>query len=198
MARVEALALGAALRAGAVPPDSGAAYAEHRRARHRYTTLLSQLAGPPPDNWSLWFADVLVVDNDLHGGTSGVADERFFRELAAYTDRHRAPPRVRDALRFLRAVSEWDWAAADSAGDRVLETAGQAPGLAVVVDFLRDGLVVAKLKQGDAAGARRVYDTLTPYMTRSPADARTRVLDAWIRRAEAADSTAAPPEAQGR
>lgn len=191
VARVEALSLGAALRANAVPPDSGSAYLEWRRARHRYQTLRAQLSGPPPDNWSLWFADVLAVDDDVHRGTAGVADVQFFRDLTAYTERHRAPARVRDALRFLQAVSEWDWAAADSAGERVLETAGEAPGLAVVVDFLRDGLTVAKLKRNDVAGARRVFDALAPYASRPASDMRTRLLEAWIRRAEgpaAADS----------
>jgi len=194
VARIEALALGAALRAGVVPPDSGAASAELRRARHRLMTLRAQLTGGPPDNWSLWFADVLAVDDDLHTGTAGVADERFFRDLAAYVERHRAPARVRDALQFLRAVSEWNWTAADSAGERVLATAGEAPGLAVVVDFLRDGLVVTKLKLNDAAGARRVYDALTPYTARARGDARSLLLEAWIRRAEGpatADTTAA-------
>jgi hypothetical protein len=192
VARVEALALGAALRANSIPPDSGSVHLEWRRARHRYMTLRAQLAGPPPDNWSLWFADVLAVDDDLHGGTSGVADQQFFRDLTAFTERHGAPSRVRDALRFLWAVSEWDWAAADSAGERVLETAGEAPGLAVVVDFLRDALTVAKLKRGDAVGARRVFDALSSYASRPPTDARTRLLEAWIRRAE---GTGAPDSA---
>jgi hypothetical protein len=136
---------------------------------------------------------VLAVDDAIHGGTSGVADAQFYRDLTAFTERHRAPARVRDALRFLWAVSEWDWATADSAGERVLETAGEAPGLAVVVDFLRDGLTVAKLKRNDPEGARRVFDALAPYAARPPTDVRTRLLEAWIRRAEgngAPDSTA--------
>jgi hypothetical protein len=79
----------------------------------------------------------------------------------------------------------------------VLETAGEAPGLAVVVDFLRDGLTVAKLKRDDAAGARRVFDALGPYASRPANDIRTRLLEAWIRRAEG-DSTAADSTATRR
>jgi hypothetical protein len=38
---------------------------------------------------------------------------------------------------------------------------------------------------GDAHGARRIFDAITPSIGRPTSDARHRLLDAWIRDAEA-------------
>jgi hypothetical protein len=83
--------------------------------------------------------------------------------------------------------------AADTVGDRVLEIGARVPGLAVNGDMLRDGLVLANLHVGDIEGARRAFNVLLTHGTRSRNDLRTRLLDAWIHRAESA--SAAVPSA---
>ena len=47
----------------------------------------------------------------------------------------------------------------------------------------RSGGVVARLQLGDVAGARAVFDQLTPGLQSSPGDVRTVLLGAWIRAA---------------
>jgi predicted membrane-bound spermidine synthase len=188
---IEALATGAALRAGFAPPDTGSEADPLRHAHYRMATLRAQLAAPgPPSDWSLWLRDALAVDLDVHGGTTGVVDEQFYNDVLAYAARTRAPERVTAALHFMRAISGWNWAAADSAGERVLELGAQTVGLAIGGDLLRDGLVVAKLRNGDVKGARRVFDLLAAHGTRLRRDLRTRLLDAWIKRAESAVTNA--------
>jgi hypothetical protein len=188
--RVEQLALGAALRSGVVPPDTGAASEGLRRARHRLRTLQAVMSAGPPSDWGLWVRDVYAVDADLHNGTVGVADAAFFDALQAYMARHRAPDRITAAVGFLRAVSAWDWARADSIGEEVIRFGAQPTGLPISGDLVRDGLVVAKLQRGDVVGARRVFDILRGHGSRSQLDLRNRLLNAWIRRMEAADSSA--------
>jgi predicted membrane-bound spermidine synthase len=187
--RVQNLALGAALRSDALVPDTSDADDGLRHARHRLAVFRDVLAAGAPEDWNLWLADAIAVDSDIHGGTSGVADDRFYGELFAYTKRFGAPPRITTAVQFMRAVSAWDWAAADTIGDRVLELGSRLPGLAVSGDLLRDGLVLANLHVGDIEGARRAFNVLLSHGTRSRNDLRTQLLDAWIRRAETASAS---------
>jgi spermidine synthase len=184
ISRPELLALSAAMRRRAAFPDTGNAFDEIRRAQHRLHALRAAMAAGEPEDWNLWLRDAIAVDEDLHGGTAGVADNSFYGEVLNYTTRHRAPARVTSALQFLRAISRWDWIAADSAGERVLENGAPPLGLAVSADLLRDGLVVARLRRGDVDGARKAFNRLVGHGTRVHDDLRTRLLDAWIRREE--------------
>ena len=142
--RVESLAIGAALRANVVPPDTGDADESLRLVRHRAAVFRAQLAGGPPDSWNLWLTDALTVAAELHDGTSGVIDTKFFDDVRAYLARNRAPSRVSTAVEFVRAAAGWDWAAADTLGERVIAQGSQRPGLAVGGDMLRDAVVVAQ------------------------------------------------------
>lgn len=196
--RVEDLAIGAALRAGVVPPDTGAEHDVLRRARYRLGTLRAQMAAGAPTDWASWLRDALAVDRDLHGGTAGVADEQFFNEVLGYAIRNRAPERVTVALRFLRAISLWDWEAADALGSRVIEIGSQAQGLPLSGDLVRDAVVVAKLRTGDVASARRLFDLLYTHGARARTDLRTRIVDAWVTRAEEAARDGAAPGSPGR
>jgi hypothetical protein len=182
--RAEALALGAALRAGVVPPDTGAEWDSLRRARHRLMSLRASMAAGPPSDWTLWLRDAFAVDSDLHGGTAGVADEDFFRSLFAYMSKYNAPERISVGLEFVHAISAWDWAAADSIGERVIRIGTRPTGLPIGGDIVRDGLVVARLFRNDPAGARRAFDILAGHGSRSRQDLRNRLLKAWIERAE--------------
>ena len=54
----------------------------------------------------------------------------------------------------------------------------------ILPDELRDGTVMAKLHLGDAAGARRDFETLARFSGRKPGDLRSRLLNAYIRTIE--------------
>ncbi|HKS06065.1 MAG TPA: fused MFS/spermidine synthase [Gemmatimonadaceae bacterium] len=182
--RIEALALGAGLRAAVVPPDTGTEWESLRESRHRFGLLRTQMAAGPPDNWRQWLRHVLTVDEALHGGTSGVADSAFYAQVIGYATRYHAPERVSMALRFMRAASAWDWPTVDSVGKRVIELGSESVGLAVSGDIVRDAVVVAKLRLGDPTGARNIYNLLAGHGTRIGTDLRMRLLWAAIQHAD--------------
>jgi hypothetical protein len=90
---------------------------------------------------------------------------------------------VRRAEEFFRALDGWDFSAAAAAGDSLLADLLRGERW-VSSDYLRDGAVTAKLKTGDAAGAKRCFDILLPEMRRDVAGIfRSRLLAANIARA---------------
>ncbi len=183
--RTEKRALGAALRSGIVPPDTGHADDELRSVRHALGALRARMAlHRPPEDWNLWLHDVIELDEIVHGGTTGVADDAWFGELHAFARRTEAPERVTAVIAFLRALHAWDWPVVNETGERLLILGAEPPAAPVPAELLRDALVVARLRTGDAAGARQVFDAITPRVGRSTGDARTRILEAWITAAE--------------
>jgi hypothetical protein len=183
--RSEARAFGAAVRAPAAVADTGA-FEELRTVRHLRTMLRAQTAsGRAPEHWDRWVSDVLSVDDAIHGGTAGVADDAWYAELTDYVRRVGAPERVTTTLTFLRAVRAWDWPTVATSGEQLMMLGATPPVAPVPAELLRDALVVARLRLGDAHGARRIFDAITPSIGRPTSDARHRLLDAWIRDAEA-------------
>jgi hypothetical protein len=100
----------------------------------------------------------------------------------AFIDRLAAPAGVRAAVAFTHALAVWDWPAASSAADSLLQPALDGRSW-IPVDDLRDGAVVAKLRMGDAPGARRYFDALARRSERGASDFRVRLLDAYLRAA---------------
>ncbi|MEJ7809474.1 MAG: fused MFS/spermidine synthase [Gemmatimonadaceae bacterium] len=197
LGRVKALATSAVLRTGApmdsarrsFDPDLVLAMQRHWRLSATLTT------GDAPPDWHLWMRDVVTTEHDLHGGTAGVADEEFYRAVRDFADRHAAPHGVRDAIAFLHGLATWDFAEASSAADGLLEPARDGTSWIADVDELRDGAVVAKLRTGDVAGARRYFAALAGQSQRRRTDLRVSLLQAYLRAAEhaASDSTAPGP-----
>src|SRR5690606_17584020 len=108
--RSEALALGAALRSGIVPPETELGDAPLRAARHTLGALRARIAlAQAPEDWNLWLGDVIELDGISHGGTTGVADDEWYHELSTYAVRTGAPERVIASLTFLRSLRAWDW-----------------------------------------------------------------------------------------
>jgi predicted membrane-bound spermidine synthase len=183
---VSALAMGAALRSpralvDSLPLPNGG---ELRAALQREWEHAAAIrAGEPPRDWSLWLRSALAVERDLHGGTAGVVDTAFYDATQAYAARHGAPHGVRDALAFQRALAAWDWRAASRLADSLLAEASAGRSW-MDVDDLRDGAVVAKLRAGDVAGARRSFDALLGKGERRVGNLRLRLLDSYIREAE--------------
>jgi predicted membrane-bound spermidine synthase len=191
--RSEARALGAALRSMIVPPDTGTSFDALRRARHTLGQLRTlSSTGRAPESWELWVGDVLEVDEIVHGGTAGVADDAWFAELRQYATKAAAPERVLVSIDFLRALHAWDWPTVASTGERLMVLGATPPVAPMPAELLRNALVVAKLRLGDANGARRVFDAITPRIPRPDSDARRRLLEAWVVQAEAA-TTPVPP-----
>jgi spermidine synthase len=166
--RIEAAAVGAQLRAdrdagprSTLEPD-GARSQRAAAAIARIRTLQAQVAtNRPPSDWDDWLLAVARTEYDLHGGTSGVADARFYEMVTAYARAQRAPQDLQLALGYLRALREWDW-------PRVLEI---APALEAAhrrgdpwlpPDLLRDGTVLGAIQLGDTVLARDRFRALTP------------------------------------
>jgi hypothetical protein len=115
----------------------------------------------------------------LHVGSAGVVDEHFYALVHDYLDRHAAPVQAQAAMRFVEAIGGWDFPTAAPLADGLLaEAEAGRPWLPPRV--LLDGAVVAKLRQGDVAGARRFRDALTPDSGRPPGDLRRLLIDAYI------------------
>ena len=119
------------------------------------------------------------MEQDLHEGTSGVADEAFYAPLVAYLARTAAPAEAVAAVRFMRALRRWDWGEA-AAGADVLVAALPKHDQWVPPDVLHDGSVVAALQLGDAQRARRLFQATGRYVDRPQTDLRTDLLPAWV------------------
>jgi hypothetical protein len=147
----------------------------------QFETILA--AGRPPADWRLWANTLSFVDGSLHGASSGVVDEAWFGRVRTYLDRTRAPDAPRAAVDFLHGLGTLDFATAARAS-ALLEREQRAGRAWVDPAALRHGGVVARLRTGDAAGAERLLDLLTPAATRE--DARTLLLKSYLRAAKQA------------
>jgi spermidine synthase len=183
IARVNALALGARLRAArSAPPGAPAGDSATEGALYRLRALEDAMAsGRAPSSWRLWARQAADVEGELHGGTAGVADEAFYAELARYMARAGAPAEAREAIDFLHAAARWDWPAAARLADRLV------PRVAAGAEWLppelvHDAAVVAKIEVGDAPGAERVAAALAPVLHRSRADLRSLLIASYVRK----------------
>jgi hypothetical protein len=161
--------------------------------RFRQNTLASFYASRrAPSDWRSFTWLALQAERDLHDGTAGVADDTFYRSLFEYLRVAKAPSQSMAAVQFAHALAIWDFPAASAAGDTLMK-AVDTGALWVPTEFLRDGLVIAKLRRGDPLGARTVYNTLTPFYPASIPQLRSLLVESFLRRAEEASSTALAP-----
>jgi hypothetical protein len=186
--RVQLRALGARLHANAPLPanDSVETDREYRKALTRRENLRDVMAARhAPVDWFTWFRGMLEVERDVHVGVSGVIDTAFYAEVDAYLTRWNAPQAARSAWRFKRTAGTYDWPslAAEVAPQLKSRVAGHSW---LPVDLLRDAGVLALVRTGDRVTARKVFDSLAPYSTRTEDDLRTRLLQALVARRTAA------------
>ena len=174
--RLEAATRAATLRAHAAAPDVGVTQAAFRNQVLRQ----SLVSGDAPVDWRAWTSAMALMEGDLHGGSAGVADSAFYRQVYAYVARAKAPADARASVDFLHALAVWDFAAAAKASAPLI-AAAERGDLWLAPDLLRDGAVTAQLMQGNAPAARDVFVALAPYSQRAPSDLRTMVLEALIR-----------------
>jgi spermidine synthase len=186
--RLEAMELAARDRdnhyAGASQQMLGAA----ERARAVDRMLASNVA---PLDWHEWAAAVRDAEELHGGGTSGVADTAFYAAAQHYMDAQKAPAEARATIAFLHGLASWDFAEASKAAD-ILIPAAEKGDLWMPVDLLREGAAVARIKLGDADGARVALDHLASRKQRDINDVRPQLLEAWINAA----SRRATPAAQ--
>ena len=131
-----------------------------------------------PEDWQIWVRNFILVERTVHGLASGAVDEKFYARVQRYLQRTHAPAGAIQSVALYHALAAWDFQAAAASVDQLL------PSLALGISWvpqttLRDAGVVAKALTGDIAGARRVFETLTPPLERR--SLRTRLLDAHLR-----------------
>ena len=179
--QLHALTVGAALRNPSLPVAADTAGGRDAHdARQRLWELNAGLAGgvPPPD-WKRWTSSALDVERYIHAGTAGVAWEPFYSSLATYMTRAHAPAQVRESIDFRHALALWDFKTASALADS-LASAALAGESRSQVDEVREGGVVAKLKLGDALGARKLWVALSPVATRNSDALRSLLLNSYI------------------
>ncbi|UCC71569.1 MAG: fused MFS/spermidine synthase [Gemmatimonadota bacterium] len=180
--RQQALAVASALKGnpGYAASEVNSMLPGIEEARYRMDQWQALLARDQrPTDWSLWLANLREIDEDLHAGTAGYADEEFFRSAFAFIDRHGAPDVVRDVVTFRHGLARWDFDRAAGAAQRLLEAEAHT-NLYIRSDELLDGGTIALLRTGDFEGAERFYERLMHARTRSIGDLRSRLLLAYL------------------
>jgi hypothetical protein len=119
------------------------------------------------------------IEQDVAGGMAGVVDTAFYEGVTRFLDRHQAPKAVRDVVAFRYAIGTWDFAAADRATIALLPGVQSGAGW-LPADELRDGGVVARLRLGDIAGARTLFEALRPLSRRPAGDLRSYLLESYV------------------
>ncbi len=113
----------------------------------------------PPADWHSWIGQFVSWENEIHSGTAGVADERFYGSTHRFIDATRAPPPIRAAVDFYHGLAVWDFAEAARAGDLLVAEANAGRGW-ISPPMLRRGTALAKLELGDPVGARAIYEAV--------------------------------------
>jgi hypothetical protein len=109
----------------------------------------------------------------------GWTDEVFYAPLMRFIDQQRAPADAQAAVRFMHAISAYDWKLATAEIPALLKA--RENGIAWInEDLFRDGATIALLQTGEFAKARTVFDRMGAFAARKPGDLRVRLLNAHI------------------
>jgi hypothetical protein len=131
-----------------------------RHDAHRLQAFDRELSsGVAPIDWADWVTEFANAEAIVHGGTAGVADERFYGAVRRYLAAVRAPAAPVAAVDFYHGLAAWDYAEAARAGDWMFVEQRSGPG-SVPAELLRQGTALAKVMLGDDRGAGDVYDRL--------------------------------------
>ena len=137
----------------------------------------SMSLGTPPLDWRIWTQDFFAVEENLHAGSAGYADEAFYANVRAYLARAQAPAEARNAVEFMHSLATWSWAEVDRAGEPLVAVLETQKTAWAPTQLLREGLAVSRLLQGDKPGVSRVFHRLAPFSDGS-ASFRDRVIAA--------------------
>jgi spermidine synthase len=135
---------------------------------------------PSPTDWRAWVQEFVTVEEELHGGSAGVADEVFYGKVRAFLTRTSAPATPRAAVDFIHGLAAWDFQEASRASDVLLQRrmAGEEW---VPPTLLAGGAAVARIKIGDAKNALAVMEVVRRFTADSsyrPQTLRERALSA--------------------
>jgi hypothetical protein len=114
----------------------------------------------PPD-WHRWVTQFENTESEIHGGTAGVADDRFYASVRKFLDVAHAPPAIHSVVDFHHGLAAWDFAESARAGD-VLLAELKSGGTWMTLPALLRGTAISKLESGDVAGAKAIYDSAAP------------------------------------
>jgi hypothetical protein len=131
-----------------------------RQAASRIASFERDLPrGTAPSDWNEWLTEFARVEEDLHGGSAGAADEDFYGRVRSFLREANAPAGVRAAVDLYHGLAAWDFTEAARAGDTL--TAQLIGGARwIPTEIVRRGTALAKLELGDVNGAARVYTSL--------------------------------------
>ncbi|UCF41925.1 MAG: fused MFS/spermidine synthase [Gemmatimonadota bacterium] len=180
--RVQALVLAGALRDARAGDgvDTAVTLAGLEDARFRQLRWDAILgADDPPTDWRRWLGELLAVERDRHGGTYGYIDESLLQPALRYLDRHDAPAEARWVVDFYFGLAGWNFGVAAAAADALFQAGAQDGGW-ISREDLAEGGVIAKLRTGDVAGARHLYDELTSDVADRERYLRLQLLDAYL------------------
>ena len=126
-----------------------------RRTAAQLQTFDQNLAtAMPPRDWSRWVTQFVQAEGEIHGGTAGVADERFYGSVRRYLDATKAPPTIRFTVDFYHGLAAWDFLEAARAGD-LLMIERKAGRTGISLETLRRGIGAGKdqaRRSGRSAG----------------------------------------------
>jgi spermidine synthase len=170
----------AALRTGRGPAVSGNDRSRYLAAAARQQTLKDRMAaGHKPVDWPQFMTLVRDVDDDIHQGTMGWADEAFYAPVLQFAQAQGAPPDMIAAVKFLRAISTFNWLEATNQIDPIFFAIENKLNW-VPPDVFRDGAIVALLKTGQFTKARTLFNNMAAYTDRKVDDLRVRMLGAAV------------------
>jgi hypothetical protein len=126
---------------------------------------------------------VLDVEQHIHGGTSGVADEKFYQPVFDFLNARRAPAIAAAAIDFRYGLATWDFHRVARAAEVLADSAGNELEWIPPAE-LRDGAVIALLAVGDVRAARTAFSRFSPRVGDDRDDLRTWLVAAHLRVAE--------------
>ena len=153
--------------------DHDLRFALYRLDRFQHTMS----SGTAPVDWHLWAQDFLSVEEDLHSGSAGVADEPFYAEVRAFLERAHAPVEAHAVIDFMHGVATWSWDEVDRAAIPLVLAMEQKHEIWIPVQTVREAVVVSRLQHGNARDVGGVYGRLAPYAV-GKATFRDRILRA--------------------
>jgi len=178
---MRALAVGAVLRDpnAHAPADSAGGKDIRDALQYRWWLEATIAKGVAPPDWKRWTSTALTVERDINGGTAGVADEQFQSSLVSFMARVHAPDQARWTIGFRHALAVWDFRTAAALSDSLTPVTLSMDSW-ILPDEVREGGMVARLKLGDAEGARAFWVKLGPAATRSADALRTLLLRSYL------------------
>ncbi|MFQ5702717.1 MAG: spermidine synthase [Gemmatimonadales bacterium] len=164
-------------------PDWG----QLRTARYHHERWLELVGSDrPPSDWWTWLDHFRLLEADRSRGLAGVPDEKLYGEALEYIDRHGGPSSIRHAIGFERALATWDFPEAVSMLVAILNESSTAIWRPldytqwVPADLLIEGGVTAMLATGDTAGARNIYEAVSPKYDRPAKDLRRLLIESRL------------------